>query len=71
MGDKMGRRRPGCAAHLGHGGVDADELIKVGLGGVEQQRHAKALKDLARVGAEKVQAQHALLLIFRVGSRAL
>mmetsp|Transcript_17232 Transcript_17232/g.42877 ORF Transcript_17232/g.42877 Transcript_17232/m.42877 type:complete len:582 (+) Transcript_17232:211-1956(+) len=47
---------------LGGGGVDADGVVEVGLGRAQLHAESEALRDLARVGAADVQAEHAHVL---------
>ena len=49
------------SAYLGGCGVDADEIVKVGLFGAQFDHPSIALGDLSRIRTQVVEANHLLL----------
>ena len=58
---ETGREKERAVQYLGTGRVNADSVVKVGLGGVKLQSHGPALSHLTGVRSNHVQTHHTLL----------
>ena len=55
---ETGREKERAVQYLGTGRVNADSVVKVGLGGVKLQSHGPALSHLTGVRSNHVQTHH-------------